>query len=277
MKSRQKWKQCACPSRKRQKRVVPAADLVLAGCKWDHQNYSCAYDSAISPIVHLINEKRDLSAQSYADSGLLLSYIAGQLSDLCKSHTVLTQTHLHNMWDFLQSTLFDTNPSLFPWGMSFAAIEDVLENICGPRPFVCPQVMCVPCHCILYDLPLKSLPCFPSLTGVECGKRVISSHSTPPLEVGEATWDEWWRGLAFSHIPPSDMWQYAKSCQHCGSSSGLTYLLKVSTAPQLIYFSAFGFPNLAPTTHFVLHTLQGSAIHYQLGALMYYGSNHFTS
>ena len=52
------------PCRKRQKRVVPAADLVLAGCKWDHRNYSCAYDSAISPIVHLINEKSDLSPQS---------------------------------------------------------------------------------------------------------------------------------------------------------------------------------------------------------------------
>src|SRR5258708_29107289 len=106
--------------------------------------------------------------------------------------------------------------------------------------------MCGPCHCLLFALPLKSLPCFRSLTGVECRQSVISSHSTPPLGVGEATWDEWWRGLAFSHISPSDMLQYAKSCQHCGSSSDLTHMLKVSTAPQLIFFSAFGFPIWPP-------------------------------
>src|SRR5260370_13819656 len=66
-------------------------------------------------------------------------------------------------------------------------------------------------------------------------------------------------------------------CQHCGSSSGFTYSLKVSTVPRLVYFNTFGFPKMLPTTGFVLHTLEGQSIHYRLGALVYYGSNHFTS
>src|SRR5260370_24841669 len=66
-------------------------------------------------------------------------------------------------------------------------------------------------------------------------------------------------------------------CQHCGSSSGFTYSLKVSTVPRLVYFNTFGFPKMLPSTGFVLHTLQGRSIHYRLGALFYYGSNHFTS
>ncbi len=235
------------PYQKRLKRDVPAADVVLAGCKWDHRNYSCAYDSAITPIVHLINEGSDLSQHAHGDSGVLLSSIEGVLSDLQKNNDVLTQTHLHNMQHFLRSRLFDMNPSLFPWGLSFAAIEDVLENICGQRPIMCPQVLCISCNCLPYDVPSQSLPCFPTLTGVECGKRLISSHTTSPLGVGDATWDEWWRGLAFSHIPPHDLQQYRKSCQHCGSPSGFTYSLKVSTAPKLIYFNTFGFPNLLPT------------------------------
>jgi len=70
------------PYRKRQKIAVPAADLILTGCKWDHSNYSCAYDSAISPIVHLINEDSNLSQYAHAISSMLLSYIEGQLSEL---------------------------------------------------------------------------------------------------------------------------------------------------------------------------------------------------
>ena len=181
------------------------------------------------------------------------------------------------MRHFLRSKLFDRSPTLFPWGKSFAAIEDVLENICHLRPIMCPQVTCNSCNCVPYDLQSQSLPCFPSLTGVECGKSVFSSQSTSPLGVGEATWDEWWRGLAFSHIPPPGLQQYGMLCQHCGSSSGFTYTLKVSTTPRLIYFNTFGFPNLVPAMHFVLHTLEGSTIHYHLGALVYYGTNHFTS
>src|SRR5260370_40491091 len=46
---------------KRLKKVVPAADMVLPGCKWDHINYSFAYDSPISPILHRINIETDLS------------------------------------------------------------------------------------------------------------------------------------------------------------------------------------------------------------------------
>src|SRR5260370_7082278 len=222
------------PYPKRMKRVVPAADMVLAGCKWDHINYSCGYDSAISPIVHLINEESDLSQEAQGDSGVILSYIEGVLSDLQKCNEVLTQTHLHNIQHFLRSRLFDMNPSLFPWGMSFAAIEDVLENICGQRPIMCPQVLCISCNCLSYDLGSQSLPCFPTLTGVECGKRVISSHTTSPKGVGDATWDEWWRGLAFSHIPPHDLQQYGKSSQHSTSPSRFTASLKISTAPSLI-------------------------------------------
>src|SRR5260370_12704265 len=121
---------CA-PYGKKLKRVVQAADMVLAGCKWDHTNYSCAYDSAISPIVHLINEESDLSQHVHGDCGESLSYIEGVLSDLQKCNEVLTQTHLHNMWHFLRSRLFDTSPTLFPWGMSFAAIQKVLQKICA--------------------------------------------------------------------------------------------------------------------------------------------------
>ena len=142
---------------------------------------------------------------------------------------------------------------------------------------MCPQVLCISCKSVSYDLGSHLLPCFPTLTGVECGKKAITSHSTSPLGQGDASWDEWWRGLAFSHIPRPDSGQYWMSCQHCGSSSGFTYSLKVSIAPRLLYFNTFGFPNLLPTTGFVLHTLEGTSIHYQLGALVYYGSNHFTS
>src|SRR5260370_34871867 len=112
------------PYRKKEKIAVTAADLILTGCKWDHSNYSCTYDSAISPIVHLINEDSNLSHHSHAVSSMLLSYIQGQLSELQNCNDMLTQSHLHNMRHFLRSRLFDRSPTLFPWGKSFAAIED---------------------------------------------------------------------------------------------------------------------------------------------------------
>src|SRR5260370_42281224 len=89
---------------------------------------------------------------------MLLSYIQGQLSELQNCNDVLTQSHLHNMRHFLRSRLFDRSPTLFPWSKSFAAIEDVLENICHP---MCPQATCNSCNCVPYDLQSQSLPCFP--------------------------------------------------------------------------------------------------------------------
>ncbi len=252
----------------------------LVGCKWDRNNYSCAYDSILTPMVHLLNEKCSSMLQKYssAASSHLNLILTNVLSSPQRTEVGWpSQLVLHDLCMSLWVALHVQNPNYFPWGCTYAAVEDVLSYLLEPRPLIHPQIRCTVCNSILCDIPTGRLPVEPSHAAHQFVLEAQWTQPAHPLVSCYSDWDVWWQGTGLSLVTGPINHTYKAQCQMCSSCTMPAYFLNIIDLAPFIHLSIINTPHLTPALSFTAISTNMDTITYKLGAIVYFGSCHFTS
>lgn len=146
------------PSKKRctdsramdQLNLAIAGPSYLPGCKWDSIDYSCAYDSVITPLFNVCRDIGNIRTNTlFAESSPIGSHFSHGIRDISRYENgdVHLSRHVDRLRDIVRDELSNSRPLIFTRrGNAYASAVEVLDDIMRPvHPYCSVRTYCVFC------------------------------------------------------------------------------------------------------------------------------------
>lgn len=178
------------PPKKLTRSSLPPADKHLCattyGCSWDIQNWSCAYDSALTALYYLYHSAGDTWQARLRSASAFGGILAHCFAEKPFAQVSRGHLYMNAIRDTVRDILCRTSAGMFPrYGEEMIAVTDVLDQLTASDSHdVIPKFSCnLGCRDVI---PSRRS----SFSGV-CGPHVRSLVCNPPDEVSSGTIQQW--------------------------------------------------------------------------------------
>ena len=187
---------------------------ITAGCVWDANNYSCAYNSVFMSFYSIYGQSNRTWRDTWKAESPEWNTPLGNLFDLLLSTTAETDlspqeralwfSHCRNIF---REQMAKSNPSIFPSGRRLAPAVDMLQRILGgtsAEPLAYQNLLFAGCGDETNDLRISL-----SLVGMPFNVTIIRQNQDPailPLQLALT------RSLKMLSTMPKQTYE---NCQHC--------------------------------------------------------------
>lgn len=248
------------------------------GMRWNAEDWSCAYDSILTPLFHVVRTCSDDLAGSIATSS---DFIASFVFNIRNTVGIADGLQLHPILESLRDSLRDSisafNPSRYPrhgaacipaddlWCTLFpsAMLQGSLVLRCG----VCSQVR------LKREGRWYGWEAVPSRRDV---LRLLALDT--PISTSSISFEEWLHCLFLNAVGQRALREWNELCTVCHSRSSTLLEPCISSAPPLVVFNVCHWTlSSNPPQFFTIASELGPEVQYGLAVLVYHGLDHYTS
>jgi hypothetical protein len=223
------------------------------GLIWNSVNYSCAYDSWFTVLRSVWMSNQVYWTNSFAAQGSTLAALAQGFS-----HHYIGQCTLENARDRVRVLLHGMNPAMFPMGLSYISLFDLVSYCIKVKVVGKTRLVCSHCPCSVDDGTFS----LNSLTVINRHESQQRSHSQGSPTISQIIYAL----PASTHNP----------CYRCADIRLLNKSMRLESELDLLVFELWN-SAVIPDLTLALDAQFGTRKLYTLRGLVYHGSNHFTS
>lgn len=245
-----------------------------SACRWDFRDWSCAYDSSLVPLYHILASMAGAQRVSFAATGIMQHRVL----DLFHTLPALPECSVleERFRDPIRRILHASHPHEFPRGPFMVSCERVVRAVIDAEPPLCRTVLTCQ-SCTLsgeYSDPYH----FPLLLDVTTHNAYHRARLTSPrmysTMLRSLSLSEWVSAGAFTPFEP--LHSFNPVCPGCHALGPFGLSITALTTPPLV---AFEIANcfVRPELYFTMHAAPGQPdVVYRLSAVTYFGGGHFT-
>lgn len=259
-------------------RTQPPPIRTLAGCRWDFDDYSCAYDASLVPVLHVLRSSGPVPHLDPRQYPTL-----SRVFELSRSApSPITQQFLEERWrQVIRSRLHRLSPTTFRNGRTFASVFDVCDYMSDhQRPLCSTDLICdvctTPCALGWADRLLSeaSPDAVRMLADLRHSDTVMraASRGRPQIQ-----WSDWLDSVALMPFVSTEGLRLHR-CLSCRSSGPFHIGITLTAAPPpLLFFDVTHFSILPPRLLDLPSNSAAGHYHFRLFVGMYFARAHFTS
>lgn len=251
-----------------------AAPLSRPGCRWDARDYSCAYDSTLVPLFHILASMDGAQRAHFAQSGAMQHRVLELFANVPANPDCVALEQ--GFRDPLRRILHASDADEFPAGRVFASAERVVRTIIDAEPPLCQTV--TTCQICQYSSTHSNPYHLPSMLDVTAIDAYHRARRTSPIKLSKTSrslpLSEWAAAGAVTPFDPLHAWN--PICPNCHAQGPFQLSCIALTTPPLIALDVTNH-EVRPELLFTMRApLQQPDRVYRLSAVVYYGGGHFT-